>query len=484
MASTHSRPPRSIAPRLLPALLALAAACTDGEGREARRVVVITCDTLRADRLGMYGHERDTSRELDRFAEDAVVHESAWCTVPVTVPALSSMFTGWLPHEIGSIYTNRNQIPTEVETLAETVRAHGIDTAAFVSNGVLRRPPAEMGDVGLAQGFDLYDDEMNSRELQRPIVERTAADCADATLRWLEGRKAAGDDEFFLWVHFQDPHGPYTPPKEADVYRGASDGKRLAAADRSMGVRGAIPAYQFLPEESSKDRKDGDPARYADLYDAEIRWFDQHAGRVLQWLRDQGWYDDALIIFTADHGESLGERGWWFCHGESLHAEQVRVPLVLRAPGGKRPEQGLAREPRGVSHLDVHPTVLDAFGIPAKPTRGVSLLAGRPPAERPISAYLANAGKERPAYAIGDGRWRLVVDARDPLALHDLSLDPAEREDLSAARPGEVARLQALHEAWFEARSSSSASRERPMDAGTRRAMSGLGYTDGDGDGH
>jgi len=484
MAPTHSRPPRSMATRLLPALLAFAAACSDGEVREARRVVVITCDTLRADRLGMHGHERDTSRELDRFAEDAVVHESAWCTVPVTVPALSSMFTGWLPHEIGSIYTNRNQIPTEVETLAETVRAHGIDTAAFVSNGVLRRPPAEMGDVGLAQGFDLYDDEMNSRELQRPIVERTAADCADATLRWLEGRKAAGEDEFFLWVHFQDPHGPYTPPKEADVYRGASDGKRLAAADRSMGVRGAIPAYQFLPEESSKDKKDGDPARYADLYDAEIRWFDQHAGRVLQWLRDQGWYDDALIIFTADHGESLGERGWWFCHGESLHAEQVRVPLVLRAPGGKRPEQGLAREPRGVSHLDVHPTVLDAFGIPAKPTRGVSLLAGRPPAERPISAYLANPGKERPAYAIGDGRWRLVVDARDPLALHDLSIDPAEREDLSATRPGEIARLQALHEAWFEARSSSSASRERPMDAGTRRAMSGLGYTDGDGDGH
>lgn len=469
---------------ILPIAFAIAASCSGGEQREARRVVIITCDTLRADRLGMYGHERDTSRELDRFAADAVVYESAWCAVPVTVPALSSMFTGWLPHEIGSIYTNRNQIPSEVETLAETVRARGIDTAAFVSNGVLRRPPAEMGDVGLAQGFELYDDEMKSRELQRPIVERTAADCADAALRWLEGRKATSDDEFLLWVHFQDPHGPYTPPEEADVYRGASYGRRLAAADKSMGVRGAIPAYQFLPEESSSDRRDGDPARYADLYDAEIRWFDQHAGRVLQWLRDQGWYDDALIIFTADHGESLGERDWWFCHGESLHAEQVRVPMVVRAPGGKRAELGRAREERAVSHLDVHPTVIDALGIEAKSTRGSSLLAGRPPAERPISAYLANAGKDRPAYAISDGRWRLVVDARDPLALHDLSRDLAEREDLSAANPGEVARLQALHDAWFQARSSSSAGRERPMDATTRRAMSDLGYTDGDGDGH
>lgn len=463
-------------------MLAVAAlqSCGGGGEREARRVVLISCDTLRADRLGMYGYARDTSKELDRFAADATVHESAWCTAPVTVPALSSLHSGLLPHEIGATYTNRNQMPADVRTLAEMVRDAGIDTAAFVSNGVLKRAPAELGDVGLQQGFQLYDDDMRDKELQRPIVERAAADTADAVLRWLDGRKQSGDDEFFLWVHFQDPHGPYTPPKEMDVYASAPDGRMLPAADKSVGVRNAIPAYQFLPGEAPAGARSGDPARYADLYDAEIRYFDAHAGRVLQWLRDQGWYDDALIVFTADHGESLGERGWWFCHGESLHAEQTRVPLVVREPrtgGGMRP----ARESRPTSHLDLMPTILDALGLDAPRMRGVSLLGARPPAERPMSSYLGNPSQSRMAYAFGDGRWRLVADARDPLQLHDLAADPAEQVDLAAANPAVVRRLVAQHEAWFKPQTESGPAVERPMDADTRRAMGGLGYTDGDG---
>ena len=125
------------APAARPAIHALClllvgalAACGGGDKREARRVVLISCDTLRADRLGMYGHARDTSKELDRFAADATVYEAAWCTAPVTVPALSSLHSGLLPHEIGATYTNRNQMPSDVRTLAETVRDAGIATAA------------------------------------------------------------------------------------------------------------------------------------------------------------------------------------------------------------------------------------------------------------------------------------------------------------------------------------------------------------------
>ncbi len=451
-----------------------------GDAREARRVILITCDTLRADRLGMYGYQRDTSKQLDRLAAEATVYDSAWCTAPVTVPALSSLHSGLLPHEIGATYTNRNQMPSEVVTIAERVRQAGLTTAAFVSNGVLKRPPAEMGDVGLQQGFELYNDDMKSRELQRPIVERVAPDCADAALQWLQARKAAGDDEFFLWVHFQDPHGPYTPPPEMDVYKGKLDGERLPVADKSVGVRNAIPAYQYLPEESMDGVRDGGAARYADLYDAEIRYFDQHAGRVLQWLRDQGWYEDALIIFTADHGESLGERGWWFCHGESVHAEQTRVPLLVRAPGATGTSKA-AREARMVSHLDLKPTILDALGVETAAARGVSLLAGRPPAERPLSAYLGNPSQSKVAYAISDGRWRLVLDSRDPISLHELGTDPLEQVNLAPANPGVVKQLLALHEAWFQAQSTTGAAKERPMDAATQRALSGLGYTDGDG---
>lgn len=458
-------------------LLAVAAtSCDGGNRREARRVVLITCDTLRADRLGMYGHKRDTSRELNRFAAESTVYEAAWCTAPVTVPALSSLHSSLLPHEIGALYTNRNQMPADVRTLAETVRDAGIDTAAFVSNGVLKRAPAELGDVGLQQGFQLYDDEMRDRELQRPIVERVAADTADATLRWLEGRRRAGEDEFFLWVHFQDPHGPYTPPAEMDVYASSPSERRLPVADRSVGARYAIPAYQFLPAEAPAGERSGDPARYADLYDAEIRYFDAHAGRLLQWLRDQGWYEDSLIVFTADHGESLGERGWWFCHGESLHAEQTRVPLVVRAPGGTA-----GRESRAVSHLDLMPTILDAFGLEAPALRGKSLLGSRPPAERPMSSYLGAPSQGRMAYAISDGRWRLVADSRDPMRLHDLASDAAELVDVSDANPTVVRRLVEAHNGWFKSRSPGRTAVERPMDEDTRRAMGGLGYTDGDG---
>ena len=449
------------------ALLLGGFACEVQQSEPVRAVIVISCDTLRADRLGMYGYGRDTSTHLDAFAAHGVRYERAYATAPHTNPALSSMLTSRLPDEIGVAGGNRTLMPASIETLPEWLGEAGIPSAAIVSNWALRRPAAHQGDVGIAQGFDAYDDEMGSRDgLRAGHFERLADATTDAAIRWLDAR-ANSSGRFFLWVHYQDPHGPYTPPEsDRGHYQSETQPGPLPRLGTTQEGFGQIPHYQIL---------DGrrEPDFYRDRYDEEIRFFDREVGRLLAEMEARGLFDDTLVIFTADHGESLGEHDYWFTHEANLYDEEVRVPLVVRAP--ERFE--LAGGEQLVSHLDVAPTVLDAFGLPARPARGTSLLRGALAGDRIVAHSLHPEDSPRRWFAITDARYRLVIP-RSGAQLFDLANDPAELRDLAEDDPDRVEAMIDRYRA-FAARIPApplEAPVELEVDAETRAALEALGY--------
>jgi len=349
---------RSMAWRLLiPVLLAMLAGC-GSEPRPRRDVLLITVDTLRADFVHAYGFAAPITPAIDELAGRGVRFESAIASSSATAPSVASIMTSRFTreHSVGALNG-----PTRLvgdETLAERFRAAGYETAAFVSNVVLK------SRSGFDRGFDVFDDDLPGAEANRPaLLERRAATTAERALDWLAER---GERPFFLWVHFQDPHGPYLPPGEVPPVRveiPLRTDRPLSVLSSNRG-RGGIPAYQH---------QDGlvRPGDYARRYAGEIAYVDGWVGRVVDAFEARSGERGSVVLFTADHGESLGENGWFFQHGHATTPELARVPLVLVAQGL---EPAVRSEP--VSHVDIAPTLLELAGVdPLERASGLSLAA-------------------------------------------------------------------------------------------------------------
>ncbi len=434
-----SSAPSALRPGLALALLlaSLGVACAESPApRSPRSLLLLTVDTLRADRLGAYGSERDLTPQLDELARRGIVFERAYASAPFTLPSIATILTGRYPDEMG-IVSNRSAIPESVPTLASALRARGWRTAAVVSNFVLR------DKTGLAEGFGVYDDTMDQKEAVRKWPERVAAPTTDAALRILEEWDASDASQesdpipWFLWVHYQDPHGPYTPPerergKLITEERRAPGGDRILPQAPDHGGLGSIPAYQLLDDRH-------DVAFYRAGYHGEIRYTDREIGRLLAGLERLGLGEQTAIVFTADHGESLGERDYWFAHGEFLGDEQVRVPLLVHVPG-----LSPARREDLVSLADLFPTLSTLLlGEPVGPEyAGRDLLA--PGAEREASVpYMVNlaAGTES-RIGMVDGDYKLVLSFRDGLWQAELYRDGNEDVDLAAPAPQITSRMR------------------------------------------
>ena len=305
-----------------------------GRPQRPMSVLLISVDTLRADHLGIYGYDRPTSPWLDSFAKGAAVFDNATTPRTCTTPAVSSMLTGLYPHRHGvrEIYQRLGPDPV---TLAEILRAAGYETAAFVSNYVLRRDFS-----GFDRGFEVYDDRFPTREPDRPVHERVAKDACDAAREWLEREHRR---PWFAWVHLMDPHRPYRPPERFFEPR---------------GFRPLPPDLHLSKSETGIDNLEEFIARY----DGEIRFADRELGRMVGALESSGVLSDALVLFTADHGEEFGEHGQWLGHGTNVFEPCAHIPFVLRTPDGAGAG---ARVRAPVSLVDVVPTVLEAIGLHA-----------------------------------------------------------------------------------------------------------------------
>lgn len=342
----------------------LAALCLTASSQPAQAaggpptIVLIVVDTVRADHVTCYGYARPTSPSSCALGKEGVIFDRAYTTRTQTVPAISSILTGLYPYRHG-VRNNYSVLPEAMTTLAERLRAQGYKTGGFVSSFVMVRDFS-----GLDQGFDRYDDFVHTREPFRENYERPARATVDRALSWLD---AAGS-RAFLFVHLIEPHGPYTPPSPF-LERFALPAKgRLVPLDQVPDYQ-RIPGIRFVSE-------------YVGRYDGEIASADAQIGRLLAHLRKSGRYGPALIILTADHGESQGEHGRWFEHGRSVGDHETHVPLLIKFPDRTAPPKG-KRVTEPVSLVDIVPTVLAAAGLTdaAHNLPGVDLRAladGRP----------------------------------------------------------------------------------------------------------
>lgn len=321
------------------ALLLASGACRRGD------VLLITVDALRPDHLGLYGYPRPTSRNLDRRLADAAVFLRAYSAAGQTAPSVPSLLSGRLPQEHGvrMIW----QLLPDRSALIPDLLPPRYQTAAFVSNMVLTDEA-----MGLGGHFDHYDDFVDEKESARVVFERNARRTVDAAIRWLrEGWDRSRP--LFLWIHLIDPHGPYqTPPEWSPLFTRPSQepAEPRPSEPGSPGGLARVAAYMRLPGVT-------DGLGYVDRYDDEIAFADHHLERLFRAYSDLADLDQALIVVSADHGESMMEHDRWFSHGHHVYEEVVRVPLIVRGPG-VRP--GPRDQP--VSAIDVAPTILRFAG--------------------------------------------------------------------------------------------------------------------------
>jgi arylsulfatase A-like enzyme len=308
---------------------------------DAPNLLLISVDTLRADRLGCYAPE-GVGSELCALFEGGTRYAWAFSSAPYTVPAVASLLTSRYPAYHGTHQAAASYLADRVTTVAETLRDGGYATAAFVSNPVLHR------SRNFGQGFQRYDADMTRGEPNRPyLAEREAAETTDAALRWVAEE---AHEPWFVWVHYQDPHGPYDPPG-APPAEDPPGARRLPLLEGESG-RGGIPAYQALAGASSFEA-------YEQRYRDEIEYTAAHVVRLVEQL-DAGGRPPAIFL-AADHGEALGEDDYFFAHGHSLGVDQIRVPMLFRPAGPG--ESRVVDQP--VSLVDVAPSLLRLAGLEA-----------------------------------------------------------------------------------------------------------------------
>ncbi len=379
-----------------------------GRDKGPPNFLFVTIDALRADHLGMYGYERPTSPNIDLYFSKGTVYERAYSTETNTAPSVVSFLTGLLPQENG-IRLMLQKVPEEMMLVSDHLAAAGYQTAGIVSNTVLTEEAMDLNPH-----FDYYDDYITEPEPHRKVWERTAEPTTAAAVAW---HRTAYDPlkPYFLWIHYQDPHGPYNPPREKPVDF-THEGKELIDEKR-------VPDYQRYP-----GVKDG--LIYIDLYDEEIAYMDYHVGKLLEFFEENDLLDNTVVIFSADHGESMMEHEQWFTHGYHVYEEITHVPLAIRQPGQRR---GRRVETR-VSLVDVAPTILSLARIDTLPEMRGQVLDEEIEA-RPVYAQ----GDKWRSMIFKDTKWLIRVDLEtrnQPRRerVYDLAMDPGELSLLTWVR--------------------------------------------------
>jgi len=335
---------------------------------QAPNLLLVTMDTTRADHMGAYGavavvdgEEVSPTPVFDQLAQRGSIFTNATAQIAVTGPSHLSILSGVGPWTTGNLL-NGVPLPEGTALIQERFLQSGYSTGAFVSAYVLE------GKLGFDRGFQTYDDDFNrphgsSRLLTKRILsmvsrrfqpdellERVGGDTVGAALSWLDSR----DGPWMLWVHLFDAHGPYEPPAPYDtMFYGQGDPRD--PANTTMEQVEDVAVYL---ESSLRGITDLDWV--TSQYMGEIAYADSQLGRLIDGVQGRGELSETLVVITADHGESLGDNGVWFNHGDDLYDASTQVPLLMFWPDVV-PAGAMFSEP--VEHTDIAPTVLDLMGL-------------------------------------------------------------------------------------------------------------------------
>ena len=439
-----------------------------------RHIFFITVDTLRADHMSLYGYPRQTSPELARIAAGGVTFDRAIAQWPKTGASFASMFTGQYPQTTGLTHRAAIRVPEEYLTLPELFQENGYTTLGVVSNAVLA------AKLGWNDGFDQFLETWGGGDFPEDPHEFRhlihAPKVNELAIPLLEEHARAKTERLFVWLHYTDPHAPYMLPE--GVANPFLDDALFQESQRDVVVpRKVARGYKLGGRDDLK--------YYVAQYDANVLVVDLYIRRVLDRARELGLLEDSLIVFTADHGESLGEHGSWFEHGPLPYNTTAHVPLFFVRNGVR---DGLAALPAGtriarpVELIDLYPTLRDLV-VPGHPVPGLEgeSLAGFLRGQDSADFHLAfSEAGEKPRYfrSVQDGRWKLVlgVGGRRPsgLELYDLAADPQETRNVATAHPEELRRLRAELMGWVRNRPGRHAGQEEDEEA--LKALRALGY--------
>ncbi|GEM_PF-2923634 len=370
---------------------------------EGCNLLIITIDTLRADHVSSYGYFQKTSPFIDSFAKKGIIFTRAFAQIPHTPPSHWCIFTGLYPYKHNKYSTTDNG--TGVITLSDILKENEYITAAFTSSRMLH---------GFKHEFDYFNPHIDKKRSERPYFIN-ASETTRAVLSWLENHSG---EKFFLWVHYFDPHSPYEPPEEYDIYN--YNHTRLYSDERYSYT--GLSKKRSIREDMAK-------------YDGEIRYTDIGTGHVLNKLKEIGMENSTLIIILSDHGECFGEHNFsdfgyeeneaCVFHGKTLYDQEVHVPLIVRNPNSSL--TGL-RIDTLIETVDIVPTVLDTLNIkyPLE-TDGesiVPLLAGE---KRKKDYVILQTRPKKSSFSIGirTNKWKFINMRPSSL---DMEEDIAEQE--------------------------------------------------------
>ena len=441
-AAPADKPESGARRKALPALLALAVIVA-GAGlylllrpapvpitRDGKlNVLLITLDTTRADHIGAYGYAKAKTPNLDLIARSGVRFANAYAQVPLTLPSHSSIMTGTYPLTHGVHNNGSYVLPPGAVTLAKVLKDHGLKTAAFVASFSVD------SRFGLDQGFDVYDDNFQEGTPFKAVnAERKAEQVLSVFAPWFDKIK---DDQFFCWLHFFDPHLPYSPPSP---YR-----------------------EQFADN----------------LYDGEICYMDFIIGQVMRKLLDRNLLGRTLIVVAGDHGEGFGEKGE-SGHGIFLYDNVLRVPLMLYAENHL---PALKVVESRVRLIDIMPTVLDLMNIPKPdPVQGRSLLPYVQRKEKAdLDSYIETVyPKENfgwaPLVGFISGVWKYIRAPHEEL--YDLKADPGEEKNAIAAAVRPAAELKKKLDDTIRASVVPGVSAKQVLTSEEQARLRSLGYVD------
>ena len=438
-------------------------------------VLILSIDTLRADHLGSYGYPRPTDPTLQRRMRGFTRFTAASTPIPLTVPAHAALLTGRHPRDLGLLNNRQVLTPYQAEfSLAASLNAAGYVAAAVVGSRVLA------GDLtGLSTGFDVYLDPGVSSGLPR----RTSREVNALVAPLLENTQAP----LFLMVHYYDVHEPYVVPDRLACLLRADE--VLDGELRRRGLAGT--AYESVLNRR-RDPVRGQTTTLREMvarYDAAVRHATDSAAALLEMWDGSRHGRHSLVIITSDHGEGLGQHGFW-SHGMNLYDESLRVPLLVRWPGDAAPVPAYTGP---VSLLDLAPTILAATGAPhpaGLPGRDLQQLLAAPVPDRLpfVAQRMRYMLLERPpglrnwrpgdGFAVLNGDLKYIHEEGELPELYDRGTDPLEQHNLLPADPQRGDALHAALSLWSRSRPEEIAWPPAPVDPRRLQMLRSLGYAD------